>query len=53
MENSQFKKMPILNRIPSKTDGRDGSTYLVRDKGEVFIYHKKDGEWYKTQMEKV
>jgi hypothetical protein len=52
-QNHNIKNLPILNRLPSKNDGRDGNTYIVRDRGQVYIYHKREGEWYRTQMEKL
>lgn len=50
---SNIRNLPVLNRAPSKTDGTDGSTYLVRDRGSVYIYHKNNNEWYRIKMEKV
>lgn len=52
MENN-IRNLPVLNRPPSRGDGRDGNTYIVRDKGSVYIYHKRGNEWYRTQMEKI
>ena len=53
MENNPNIKIPALNRLPSKGDGRDGNTYVVRDSGSVYLYHKFNGEWYRTKMEKI
>lgn len=50
---SGLQKIPVLNRLPSKTEGTDGSTYIVRDKGSVYLYHKVAGQWHRTQLEKI
>ncbi len=47
------KKIAQLDKEPSKSDGRDGEFYIASFKGSVYFYYKKNGEWYRTQMDKV
>lgn len=51
--NNNIKNLPVLDRMPSKSDGRDGATYIIRDKGSVYIYHKHGSDWYRTKLEKI
>jgi len=51
--NTVTKGIPVLDRPPSKSDGKDGGTYIARDKDGIYIYHKSGKDWFKTRMEKI
>lgn len=42
----------VTNNVPNNSEGVQGSRKIVKKDGRVFLYHKVDGEWYKTEMEK-
>ena len=42
----------VTNNVPNNSEGAQGSRKIVKKDGKVFLYHKVDGEWYKTEMEK-
>ena len=37
---------------PQNGEGAQGSRKIVKENGKVYLYHKVDGEWYRTEMEK-
>jgi len=42
----------VVNVKPNNNEGAQGSRKIVKNNGKVFLYHKVDGQWYKTEMEK-
>lgn len=44
--------MKVVSSVPSNSEGAQGSRKIVKKDGKVYLYHKVDGEWYKTEMEK-
>jgi hypothetical protein len=42
----------ISTARPSDNEGAQGSRKIVKENNKVYLYHKVDGEWYKTEMEK-
>ena len=44
---------PILRKPPTRNEGRDGDTFIVRHKGMVYLYTKVGGKWYKKHMEEA
>ena len=46
------KNIPT-SKLPSRSEGMDGETRFVADKGTLYLYRKYNGEWYRIQMEKV
>ena len=42
----------VVSVKPNNNEGAQGSRKIVKDNGKVFLYHKVDGQWYKTEMEK-
>ena len=44
--------MKVTNAVPGNGEGVQGSRKIVKKDGKVYLYHKVDGEWYKTEMEK-
>lgn len=48
-----IRNIEYTNKLPSKTEGSDGSTKIVRDRGSVYLYHKMAGQWYKVKLEKA
>lgn len=47
------KKLPVSNREPIFTEGKDNEMRIVTLSNGVYIFYKHNGEWYKTKMEKV
>ena len=42
----------VVKVKPRQGEGVQGSRKIVKENGKVYIYHKVDGEWYKSEMEK-
>ena len=42
----------VVKVKPRPGEGVQGSRKIVKENGKVYIYHKVDGEWYKSEMEK-
>jgi hypothetical protein len=43
----------VVNKKPINSEGTQGSKKIVKEDGKVYLYHKVDNEWYKTEMEKA
>lgn len=41
-----------LGRTPKSNEGRDGDSRFVKKGGNVYLYYRVGGSWYKVRLER-